>query len=506
MRSRRLGLRPFEVDRHHLGDTLQFHRDAEERVGELHAALVVGDHDDLRLLPDVLQQVVEPEDVGFVERGVDLVQQAERSRPDQEDGENEGDGGHGLLAAGQQAHARELLAGRVDHVFDPGFQRLVGLGQHEFGRPAVEQAREDLGQLGVDGLERLHEAFLRNGVDLADHLVQVLDRLLEVGLLGFQKIVALAQLLVLLDGPEIHVADARDLGAEAAEFGFERREVGGLGPLRRGCTLRLELGERGLVAVLELSHHVFALELALGLFELEQAELLERLLAPRADGRDAFVVLLQIGIDGRVVGLVALDVAVQLGDVTVHAGERLLERFRRRPARGGLFGLLRDFPAELLQPAHAVGLEVPEPLQAVDAVLELGVERGHLQLDVEDPLVELLLARRQLRDPGGGSRHLTLGGLDVGRDRRERPVGAADFVVQIACLPEQLFLLELHDLQLAAQGLQILGGLVQRLFGVDLRLARLVLLLDQLLQVHVQRAHFGLDRLQLGAGLLELLL
>ena len=43
--------------------------------------------------------------VGFVERGIDFVQDAEGGGLGFEDGHDQGDGGHGFFAAGEQRHA-----------------------------------------------------------------------------------------------------------------------------------------------------------------------------------------------------------------------------------------------------------------------------------------------------------------------------------------------------------------------------------------------------------------
>ena len=58
--------------------------------------------------------VEEAVDVEVVERGLDLVEDVERARPGEEDGEQEGERGHRLLAARQQRQALHRLAGGRD--------------------------------------------------------------------------------------------------------------------------------------------------------------------------------------------------------------------------------------------------------------------------------------------------------------------------------------------------------------------------------------------------------
>ena len=74
---------------------------AVERVGRLDRAAVVGDDDELGLVGEAAQRVGEAADVRLVERRVDLVEDAERDRPDLEHREQQGDRGQGPLAARQ---------------------------------------------------------------------------------------------------------------------------------------------------------------------------------------------------------------------------------------------------------------------------------------------------------------------------------------------------------------------------------------------------------------------
>ena len=85
---------------------------AVQRVGGLDRAAVVGDDDELRLVRQAPERVREPADVRLVERRIDLVEHAERDRPDLEHREQQRDGGQGALAAGQHRERLRLLAGR----------------------------------------------------------------------------------------------------------------------------------------------------------------------------------------------------------------------------------------------------------------------------------------------------------------------------------------------------------------------------------------------------------
>ena len=96
---------------------------AVEGVGGLDRAAVVGDHDELRLVGEAAERIGEPPDVGLVERGIDLVEDAERHRPDLEHREQQRDRGQGPLAAGQHRERLLLLAGRPGDDLDAGRAR-----------------------------------------------------------------------------------------------------------------------------------------------------------------------------------------------------------------------------------------------------------------------------------------------------------------------------------------------------------------------------------------------
>src|SRR4051812_18712610 len=93
-----------------LRDAVAGHRDAVERVGGLHRALLVRDDDELGAVAERPQHLEEAVDVEVVERGLDLVEDVERARAGEEHREQERQRGHRLLAAGEQRQALGGLA------------------------------------------------------------------------------------------------------------------------------------------------------------------------------------------------------------------------------------------------------------------------------------------------------------------------------------------------------------------------------------------------------------
>ena len=117
---------------------------------------IVGDDDEARLgrRGHLVHQIAEALDIVVVERRVDLVEHADRRRVGQEHREDQRHRRQRLLAARQQRHGLRLLAGRAGEDFEPGFQRIVGFDQLQFGRAAAEKMREQPLEMAVDRLRR----------------------------------------------------------------------------------------------------------------------------------------------------------------------------------------------------------------------------------------------------------------------------------------------------------------------------------------------------------------
>ena len=91
-----------------------------QSVGRRHGDLVVRHDDELRLSGKFLEHAHEAVDVGVVERGIDLVEDAERAGLDLVDGKEQGDGRQRPLAARQQADILQALAAGAGDDVDVG--------------------------------------------------------------------------------------------------------------------------------------------------------------------------------------------------------------------------------------------------------------------------------------------------------------------------------------------------------------------------------------------------
>ena len=175
--------------------------------------------DDEELGPggEIAQHAQEAVDVGIVERGIHLVEHAERARAVVEDGEEQRESRERPLAAGHQGHRLEPLAAGLRHQLDAGLERILAglaLDQPQLGATALEQALEELAEPDVDVLERLPEPLLGGPRHAAERLLQVLHRRDEVVVLGAQKCKPLVELAILLVRHEVDGAHRGELFLE----------------------------------------------------------------------------------------------------------------------------------------------------------------------------------------------------------------------------------------------------------------------------------------------------
>src|SRR5581483_10349829 len=169
-----------QLDRHELRDAGFGHRHAVEDVRGLHRELVVRDHDELGALAHAVDHRIETAEIRLVERRIDLVQHAERRRPEAEEGHEKADRREGLLAARQGLERAEALARGLDLHLDAAVEQALRVRELEARAPAAEELPEELLELLVRELERLAEAGAGRAAELRDRAPEVFDRRLEV--------------------------------------------------------------------------------------------------------------------------------------------------------------------------------------------------------------------------------------------------------------------------------------------------------------------------------------
>ena len=139
-----------------------------------------------------LERLGEPADVGLVERRVDLVQHAERGRPDLEHREQQRDGGQRPLAAGEHGQRLRLLARRSRGDLDPGRREVGRVGEREPGEAAAEQLLEPGVEGDLEGGERRPELGRDELVEVGDQRPRPGDGVAQVAMLRLERLEALA--------------------------------------------------------------------------------------------------------------------------------------------------------------------------------------------------------------------------------------------------------------------------------------------------------------------------
>ena len=143
----------FQIEFEQFGDAVLLHGDAVEDIGGLHGAAAVGDDDELGLVAHPAQILRKADDVGVIQRGLDLVEDAEGRGVDGEDGEIDADGHQRLLAAGQGFQVLDDLARRGHPDVDAAGEHVALIFQHKAGLAAAEQFGKDAAKVLVDGPE-----------------------------------------------------------------------------------------------------------------------------------------------------------------------------------------------------------------------------------------------------------------------------------------------------------------------------------------------------------------
>ena len=79
-----------ELNRDSLGNTRIFHCHSIKQIPNVHGFLVMGDDNELRIIGQTLDESVEADHICIIKGSIDLVQQAEGTRLDEEYGKDQG--------------------------------------------------------------------------------------------------------------------------------------------------------------------------------------------------------------------------------------------------------------------------------------------------------------------------------------------------------------------------------------------------------------------------------
>ena len=197
-----------EFDADQAADAAFLHSNAVKNVGGADGSFVVGDDDELGVLEEAFEDVEEAVDVGFVQRGVQLVQQAKGAGLDLVNGKEKGDGGHGLFAAGKQADVLKTFAGRAGHNVNAAFQNIGLVAEVEIGIAAGKDFLKKKAKVVANALEGLKKHLAGLGVDAVENFVELGFGLDKVIMLAGEELEALLGFLAFFNGDQVDGADA----------------------------------------------------------------------------------------------------------------------------------------------------------------------------------------------------------------------------------------------------------------------------------------------------------
>src|ERR1700733_9956 len=128
----------FPLDRYQFRDARLLHRNAIEHGSHLHSLAIVRYHDELRLRAHLGEHFVEAPNVGFVQRRVHFVEDAEWAGLVAEHGDKQRQRSERLFAAGEQENILQTLSRWLRSDVDAGLARAIRLAQAHLAMPAAE--------------------------------------------------------------------------------------------------------------------------------------------------------------------------------------------------------------------------------------------------------------------------------------------------------------------------------------------------------------------------------
>ncbi len=162
------------------------------------------DDDELAGGSELPQETYEPAHVRLVQRGVYLVEKAERGGLDQIGREQERDRGQGFFAPRKKADRFEFLARRLGENFDARLENMFRIHQPEFAPPSAEEPAEHGVEVLPDLVIRGQEAFGAFLPYLVGDAAQVPPGFLEVRELGREEFEPFPNFGEFFGGHEIH--------------------------------------------------------------------------------------------------------------------------------------------------------------------------------------------------------------------------------------------------------------------------------------------------------------
>ena len=189
----------------------------------------MGNHNELGLLSICFQELGKTVDIGFIQRGIDFIQDHKRCRLVSQEGEKQGDDGEGPFSSGKQGKIPHLFPRRLDFDLDARFQDMVFILDPEPGPASSEQLFITVSEIPVDLAEGFPEPAGHICIDTADYGFQLGFGLGHIFILALQEVVSFPSRLVFFFGRLVHRSQLRQFlgGLGFPSFQFPLRQFSG---------------------------------------------------------------------------------------------------------------------------------------------------------------------------------------------------------------------------------------------------------------------------------------
>src|SRR5581483_1018752 len=133
----------------------------------------MGHKDNLRGFTHLTNELIKTTDIGVVQRRVDFIQHAERTRTNEEQGKGKTQRRKRLLTTGEELQRTQPLPRRLHRNLDATLGEVLSISEFHLSLSPFHESRIDFTKLGVHQLKGLAEAFARLTVQFRDSTLQV---------------------------------------------------------------------------------------------------------------------------------------------------------------------------------------------------------------------------------------------------------------------------------------------------------------------------------------------
>ncbi len=236
-------------------------------------------------------------------------------------------------------------------------------------------------------MKGFHEPILSDAVDFMNQLVKIIDGLVQVLTLSFQKIKPGLQGFMLGNGLKIDIPDSGDFGPESDQLLFRVFDRQLLFCAGKGLRFPANIGKRLMIGFGQTVFNMILLQGHPGNLKLQQADILKRFFTLLVNAAERGTAGRHLPVQGIILFLVGLQrrfnrlhLIIILFE-TVFIGPDLQRSSRDLPV------VFRNIAGNLRDVQQPVFTKTQQPSQGVLGVFHLGIQGGQLKLTCHPSLV-----------------------------------------------------------------------------------------------------------------------